>query len=68
VDPTIEPPSRDLRLIELAADQCKWPYGDGPFVFCGHPVPEGVRNYCPHHFLRGTSGSSARQFRPGDWR
>ena len=45
----IEP--RNLSLIELGPDDCAYPYGDGPFVFCGHPKADGC-SYCfPHHAL-----------------
>lgn len=38
----------NLGLIELSEGTCHWPYGDGPFVFCGHAVRHGSP-YCPHH-------------------
>lgn len=41
----------NLDLIELQHGQCRYPFGDGPFRFCGHPVEPG-RPYCtPHHAL-----------------
>lgn len=33
---TKEPASLDIALIDLEAGQCKYPHGDGPFLFCGH--------------------------------
>lgn len=36
------------QLWELNSDECKWPYGDGPFLFCGHPIRDGFP-YCPGH-------------------
>lgn len=41
----IEP--RNISLIDLGADECRYPYGDGPFVFCGHPIAS--RSYCAAH-------------------
>lgn len=42
-----EPASLGLTLMELEPGQCRWPHGDGPFLFCGHPV-EG-QSYCSYH-------------------
>ena len=35
-------------LVDLNHDQCRWPYGDGPYTFCGHPTLFG--SYCGPHF------------------
>ena len=35
-------------LLELAPDGCKWPSGDGPFLFCNEPVLAG-EPYCGPH-------------------
>ncbi len=35
-------------LLELEPGDCRWPYGDNPFTFCGHLSLEG-RSYCPAH-------------------
>lgn len=44
----------NINLYNLKPGQCRYPYGDGPFVFCGHPV-EGERSCCPaHHRLTHT--------------
>lgn len=45
----IEIAPRNLSLLELEPNDCRYPYGDGPFTFCGHPKMEG-RNYCVPHF------------------
>lgn len=38
-------------LVDLTYDQCRYPYGDGPFTFCGCPTINGL-SYCePHHRL-----------------
>jgi len=45
--------------LEGLGDGCKFPYGDGPFHFCGHDKPAG-QSYCKaHHRL---------SFRPDDAR
>lgn len=36
---------RNLTLIDLGPNECRWPYGEGPFTFCGHPG----HPYCPSH-------------------
>jgi hypothetical protein len=53
----VEP--RHLSLIELTAETCRWPYGDGPFTFCGHP-PAADKPYCAAHWSIGNAG------RPGN--
>jgi GcrA cell cycle regulator len=40
--------SRRLVLIELEPKDCRYPDGDGPFTFCGHPRCDG-RSYCAAH-------------------
>ena len=35
-------------LIDLGPNDCRYPYGDGPYTFCGHPQMEG-RSYCGSH-------------------
>lgn len=42
-------------LLELGPNDCRYPYGDGPFTFCGQPQFEGS-SYCGCHF-----GLSARR-------
>jgi GcrA cell cycle regulator len=37
-----------LTLLELEPGQCRYPHGDGPFTFCGHPQAAG-RPYCGPH-------------------
>lgn len=47
----------NLTLDELREDSCRWPYGDGPFTFCGHPK-KGGSSYCvTHHAMAFTRGS-----------
>ena len=43
--------SGTVPLVELRYSDCHWPYGDGPFLFCGDPAREASR-YCEvHHAL-----------------
>jgi GcrA cell cycle regulator len=44
----IEPVSLDISITELRPGQCKWPHGDGPFLFCGHTAETGAV-YCAFH-------------------
>lgn len=38
-----------LDLMQLNDQVCHYPYGDGPFTFCGCPVISGP--YCPAHHV-----------------
>lgn len=38
-----------LHLSLMDCDGCRYPYGDGPFTFCGHPKRDDT-SYCPAHF------------------
>lgn len=51
-----EPCPLHLDLLDLSAGDCRWPYGEGPFTFCGRPTEAG--SYCAAH--------AAVAFRP--WR
>jgi GcrA cell cycle regulator len=42
----IEP--RHLTLEQLESNDCRYPFGEGPFTFCGRQIEEG-RSYCPEH-------------------
>lgn len=37
-----------VALAELQGGQCRYPYGDGPYTFCGLPTA-GSGPYCRHH-------------------
>lgn len=39
---------KHIHLLELEAGECKWPFGQGPYTFCGHTTEHGDR-YCPYH-------------------
>lgn len=48
------------RLLELAADGCRWPSGEGvDMVFCGAPA---VGPYCAGHAARSRIKGTARSF------
>lgn len=36
-------------MAELRRKECAYPYGDGPFTFCGHPIADDCPSYCPDH-------------------
>ena len=36
-------------LIELRWSDCRWPYGEGPFAFCGRPKADIGGAYCVEH-------------------
>ena len=39
----------NVPLFELEPQQCRWPYGDRSFVFCGHLRLEASQ-YCLSHY------------------
>jgi GcrA cell cycle regulator len=45
----IEP--RNVSLIDLGPDDCRYPYGDNQILFCGHPKMAGSSYCVPHHHL-----------------
>lgn len=38
---------RNVSLADLGKNECHYPYGDGPFTFCGHPTDRS--SYCAGH-------------------
>lgn len=42
--------------LEALGDGCKWPLGDGPFMFCGAPKDGEHPSYCATHRRIGRSG------------
>ena len=55
----IEP--RHLPFSELGHGECRYPYGEGPFTFCAHPVRDGA-SYCAGHaaLVHGRGSASER--------
>lgn len=47
----VEIVSRNLSLMDLEPTDCRYPYGDGPISFCGHPKKDGSSYCAPHHHL-----------------
>ncbi len=41
----------NLTLLEFGQNMCRWPYGNGPFVFCGHRTPDEASYCCAHQAL-----------------
>jgi GcrA cell cycle regulator len=37
-----------IAFADLEPSHCRWPYGDGPFTFCGHWASSD-QSYCAHH-------------------
>lgn len=50
--------ARRKPLIELAAHECRWPYGEGPFVHCAERVIDG-KPYCGFHLIAHAHGTAA---------
>ncbi len=38
-------------LLELERDDCRWPLGEAPYVFCCAEAIQG-QSYCQHHYSR----------------
>lgn len=43
----VEPEARMVPLLDLAPGDCRYPFGNGPYFFCGHPATRGP--YCDRH-------------------
>jgi GcrA cell cycle regulator len=41
-------PKNAITLLELKSHQCRWPFGDGPILFCGGDAVDG-KPYCAGH-------------------
>lgn len=42
------PDSLNLHLMDVGPKQCRWPYGNSPYTFCGQPITE-ESSYCGYH-------------------
>ena len=51
----VRPPGWRPDLFELRADECKWPLGDGPFLFCGAKRHNILYPYCEDHLAKAYS-------------
>lgn len=47
IEATVDVVSLHISLDELTVKTCRWPYGHGPFTFCGCEVASGP--YCSAH-------------------
>lgn len=52
---------RNLTLMDLEPGDCRYPYGDGPMTFCGHPKMAGFSYCVPHLHLCKRSEPVATQ-------
>lgn len=52
----------NLTLVQLESGQCKFPYGESNYLFCGHPVM-GEEVYCLCHFRLTHRGYEEEQAR-----
>lgn len=59
----ITPPDQRVELEALAESACRFPYGDGPFSFCGKPKVMG-KPYCEGHCLRAFDPPQPRRRAP----
>lgn len=53
----------NLDLDALTATTCRWPYGDGPFTFCGHHAPSD-KPYCASHSAMSYEHPKSRRGNP----
>lgn len=53
-------------LFDLKPTSCRWPYGHGPFLFCGSTVCNGdpKNSYCIGHALKSYTKPAPRAARP----
>lgn len=62
----IEIVPRNLTLSELQPNDCRYPYGDRPYLFCGHPKMDGSSYCVPHfHLCIGSGTTSERRASEG---
>lgn len=52
--------ARHLSFDDLGRHHCRFPYGDGPFTFCGHRKAPGS-SYCAPHVLYCTGEGTASE-------
>ena len=58
-----------IALLDLRREQCRFPSGEGPYLFCGQPASEGS-SYCPFHRMRATAreATTPRRFVQHGWK
>lgn len=57
--PPDEPASLNIPLLDLTPQHCRWPHGEGPYLFCGHAAEDGSP-YCSYHASRALSHERRR--------
>lgn len=38
-------------LLDMGKNECRWPYGDGPYTFCARPTSDTYPSYCVAHAM-----------------
>ncbi len=56
-----EPEPLHLELMELNPNNCRWPYGDDSYTFCGHTTHD-VGVYCNYHRVVSTLDRTAYEY------
>ena len=58
--------AKHIAFLDLEANHCRFPYGNGPFTFCGHDQIKGSTYCANHHALCWTpaTGNSPYAKRP----
>lgn len=54
-------PLHDGLIVDMQPETCRWPYGDGPFQFCGRDVTTGSSYCLPHFCLSIGSGTESER-------
>lgn len=66
--PVLASTPKPLNMLRLQSDfernECRWPYGDGPFLFCSSDTSPGAV-YCPFHTHASVHGTDAAALRFG---
>jgi len=59
--PDLDVPEHErVHLLDLDRHHCRWPYGDGPYTFCGkHRIPGS--SYCEFHAARSAAAVQPRR-------
>lgn len=58
-EPIVVPEGERKTLLQLENSDCRYPYGDGPFLFCGRKKMIGV-SYCRDHQELCTSAPTVK--------
>jgi len=47
----VQPKAEHVGFLDLRYRQCRWPYGEGPFTFCGCRTQTELGPYCREHHV-----------------